>query len=109
MTTFSPKKAFQNNLSLVYTGSMYVPHFAGYITTDTLEKTDHFFEVNIKSSYVFDVKEKFQIQLSGGIQNILNSYQSDFDKGVDRDASYIYGPSRPRTFFIGLKFGTDLL
>jgi outer membrane receptor for ferrienterochelin and colicins len=55
------------------------------------------------------VKEKFQIQLSGGIQNILNSYQSDFDKGVNRDASYIYGPSRPRTFFIGLKFGTDLL
>jgi outer membrane receptor for ferrienterochelin and colicins len=109
MTTFSPKKAFQNNISLVYTGSMYVPHFAGYIPTDTLEKTDHFFEVNIKSSYVFEVKEKFQIQLSGGIQNILNSYQSDFDKGVDRDASYIYGPSRPRTFFIGLKFGTDLL
>jgi outer membrane receptor for ferrienterochelin and colicins len=109
MTTFSPKKAFQNNLSLVYTGSMYVPHFAGYITTDTLEKTGHFFEVNIKSSYVFEVKEKFQIQLNGGIQNILNSYQSDFDKGVNRDASYIYGPSRPRTFFIGLKFGTDLL
>ena len=109
MTTFSPKKAFQNNLSLVYTGSMYVPHFAGYISTDTLEKTDHFFEVNIKSSYVFEVKEKFQIQLSGGIQNLLNSYQSDFDKGVDRDASYIYGPSRPRTIFIGLKFGTDLL
>jgi outer membrane receptor for ferrienterochelin and colicins len=109
MTTFSPKRAFQNNLTLVYTGSMYVPHFAGYIESDVLEKSSNFFEINFKSSYLFEVSENLQIQLSGGIQNILNSYQSDFDLGIDRDASYIYGPSRPRSFFIGLKFGTDLL
>jgi outer membrane receptor for ferrienterochelin and colicins len=109
MTTFSPKRAFQNNLTLVYTGSMYVPHFAGYIESDVLEKSSNFFEINFKSSYLFEVSENLQIQLSGGIQNILNSYQSDFDLGIDRDASYIYGPSRPHSFFIGLKFGTDLL
>lgn len=109
MTTFSPKRAFQNNLSLVYTGSMFVPHFAGYVESDVLEKSSNFFEINFKSSYLFEVSENLQIQLSGGIQNIINSYQSDFDLGIDRDASYIYGPSRPRSFFIGLKFGTDLL
>ena len=26
-----------------------------------------------------------------------------FDSGDERDSSYIYGPSRPRTFFVGAK------
>jgi outer membrane receptor for ferrienterochelin and colicins len=44
------------------------------------------------------------LQINGGMKNILNSYQKDFDKGVLRDAGYIYGPSLPRTVFIGLSF-----
>ena len=28
----------------------------------------------------------------------------DFDKGVDRDSGYIYGPSLPRSWFVGAKF-----
>lgn len=109
MATYAPKKAFQNNLTGVYTGSMYVPHFAGFISDDTLRKTDAFFELNWKSAYVFNIKNNFQLEISGGIQNIFNSYQRDFDRGVLRDAGYIYGPGRPRTFFIGLKIGNDLL
>lgn len=109
MATFSPKKAFQNNLSLVYTGKMYAQHFAGFIAEDRLVTTPDFYEINLKSSYTFVVKEKLHLQLSGGVQNIFNQYQNDFDMGVNRDASYIYGPSRPRTIFIGLKIGTDLL
>jgi len=109
MATFSPKKAFQNNISVVYTGKMYAQHYAGFIAEDRLETTTDFFEVNLKSSYTFTVKEKLHLQLSGGIQNIFNQYQNDFDLGVNRDATYIYGPSRPRTIFIGLKIGTDLL
>lgn len=109
MATFSPKKAFQNNFSLVYTGRMYAQHFAGFIAEDRLVTTPDFFEINLKSSYTFVVKEKLYLQLSGGIQNLFNQYQNDFDSGVNRDASYIYGPSRPRTIFVGLKFGSDLL
>ncbi|WP_276975962.1 TonB-dependent receptor, partial [Flavobacterium filum] len=109
MATFSPKKAFQNNLSLIYTGKMYAQHFAGFIPEDRLETTVDFYEINLKSSYTFVVKEKLHLQLSGGIQNIFNQYQNDFDLRVNRDANYIYGPSRPRTIFIGLKIGTDLL
>ena len=33
----------------------------------------------------------------------FNAYQKDFDKGVDRDSGYIYGPSLPRSWFIGAK------
>ena len=109
MATFSPKTAFQNNLSLVYTGRMFVPHYAGFIIEDELSHTPDFLEVNLKSSYVFVISKNLQIQLSGGIQNVLNSYQRNFDSGVNRDAAFVYGPSRTRTFFIGLKFGTDLL
>ncbi len=29
--------------------------------------------------------------------------------GVDRDANYVYGPSGPRTMFVGLKLGNKLL
>ena len=107
--TYAPLKKFQNNLTLVYTGSMYVPHFEGYTTQDELKKTEGFLEVNWKSAYTFELDEQFHLQLSGGVQNIFNSYQQDFDKGVNRDATYIYGPSRPRTIFVGLKLGTNLL
>ena len=48
------------------------------------------------------------LEFSGGIKNILNSYQDDFDTGIDRDPGYIYGPLTPRTVFIGLRFGNLL-
>lgn len=106
--TFAPRKNWQNNLSAVYTGKMWVPHIAGFIAEDRLEKTNDFLEINLKSAYTIPLKGHYGIQLNAGIQNIFNSYQNDFDKGASRDANYVYGPARPRTFFIGLKFGTDL-
>ena len=42
------------------------------------------------------------LQINAGIQNIFNAYQDDFDKGADRDSGYIYGPSLPRSFFVGV-------
>lgn len=109
IATYAPKKHLQNNLSFIYTGSMFTPHYEGFIANDKLEKTKSFYEINWKSAYVFSISDTLQLEVSGGIQNILNSYQRDFDSGINRDASYIYGPSRPRTIFIGLKLGTDLL
>ncbi len=109
IATYAPKKYLQNNLSIIYTGSMFTPHYEGFIANDKLEKTKSFYEINWKSAYVFSISDTLQLEVSGGIQNILNSYQRDFDSGINRDASYIYGPSRPRTIFIGLKLGTDLL
>ncbi len=106
IVTYASGKKFQNNISGIYTGSMYVPHLAGFITEDRLEKTRDFFELNIKTSYDFSLDEHkhSKIRLSGGIRNIFDSYQQDFDQGTDRDANYIYGSSRPRVFFVGIKF-----
>ncbi|MCY2686631.1 TonB-dependent receptor [Salinimicrobium sp. TH3] len=107
--TWAPVKNWQNNLSGVYTGSMYVPHLAGYIEKDRLEKTRSFMEVNFKTAYIFELAKSFELEFNLGVQNLFDQYQEDFDMGVDRDANYVYGPSRPRTLFVGLKFGNKLL
>jgi outer membrane receptor for ferrienterochelin and colicins len=101
-----PTLNFNISISGIYTGSMYVPHYTGYILNDVLEKSDDFFEWNVKLAHSFVLSNTITIQLNGGIQNILNSYQKDFDKGIFRDAGYIYGPSRPRTLFLGIKISS---
>ena len=92
------------SLSGTYTGSMLVQHFAGYIAKDVEVQTPEFYDVNLKLSYDIAINGQAKLQVNGGVQNIFNSYQDDFDKGVSRDSGYVYGPAQPRTAFVGLKF-----
>ena len=96
-------RALEAALSCSYTGPMLVQHFAGYIAKDQEVVTPSFFDMSIKLSYDWEIASATILQLNGGIQNILNSYQDDFDQGPNRDAGYIYGPNRPRTLFFGVK------
>ncbi len=102
--TVLPVKPMNVSLSGVYTGSMLVPHLAGYIANDRLETSPDFFDLTLKASYDFKLGKSTILQLNGGVQNIFNSYQKDFDQGENRDAGYIYGPSLPRTIFVGMKY-----
>ncbi len=104
--TFSsaPLKKFDFSLSGTYTGSMYVPHMAGYINAPRLEHTSDFVDLNIKLNYTFILRDHLRMQLSAGVQNIFNSFQKDLDKGKFRDSGYFYGPTQPRTYFVGIKF-----
>ncbi len=43
------------------------------------------------------------MSLSTGIKNVFNSYQDDFDKGINRDPAYIYGPNLPHSVYFGTK------
>ncbi|WP_066628295.1 TonB-dependent receptor [Labilibacter marinus] len=107
--TYTPRSGFSAALSGVYTGSMLVPHYGlagdpGTPKMDELFKTSSFFENNIKLAYEFSWLEKgVGFEIYGGLQNIFNQYQDDFDSGKNRDSGYIYGPSRPRTVFFGIK------
>ena len=66
-------------------------------------------ELGFKSSYTFNLKKiETDMQVFGGVKNIFDQYQSDFDSGKNRDSNYVYGSGTPRTYFIGLKFGTGL-
>ena len=49
--------------------------------------------------------KKPKLKMFGGVKNILDAYQEDFDSGKNRDSNYVYGPATPRTVFIGLKLG----
>jgi outer membrane receptor for ferrienterochelin and colicins len=105
---YSPTESLSFSYSGVYTGSMAVPHVIDVSTERTIiENTSSFFEQNIKLSYTIPVDEHYMLSIFAGIQNLTNSYQEDFDTGADRDAGYVYGPIRPRTFFMGLKFGFE--
>lgn len=103
----SPFKNMSVSLSGTYTGSMYVPHLAGYIEKDKLEKSGRFFDANIKLSYDFSISGNYVLQVNGGVQNIFQSYQKDSDQGPDRDAGYIYGPGLPRSWFAGIKLSLN--
>ena len=113
--TAAPFQNFDFSLSGVYTGRMHVPHFAPtdeipagfpytYIKKDELVHTPDFFDFNTKLNYTFVLNEHLKIQLNGGVQNIFNAFQKDLDKGTYRDSGYFYGPTQPRTYFIGIKF-----
>lgn len=105
---YNPTKFLALYYSGVITGSMNVPHVIDPETERTIiESTPVFFENNVKIAYTIKTKEDFKVQFFGGVQNVLNSYQNDLDRGAERDAGYIYGPLRPRTIFAGLKFGLN--
>ncbi|MBP2830634.1 TonB-dependent receptor [Aquimarina sp. U1-2] len=100
-----PGKHFNMDLTGTYTGNMIVPRVVSESGFLNLVDTDPFLDINVKLEYHTDISENFQITFSGGVKNIFNSYQDDFDIGPLRDSDYIYGPGAPRTFFIGIKFG----
>lgn len=108
LTAFiNPIEHLEFIFSMIYTGSMKVPHFAGGIGVDgivnsenLLKTTPNFIELNTSISYIFyDAPE---IKLTFAINNLLDNYQKDFDRGPNRDSNYIYGPLKPRTYRIGI-------
>ncbi len=101
--SYNPLKDLMLALSGNYTGSMLVEHHAGFIEKDVTVKTPDFMEVNLKVSYDLKLYKGIRLQFNGGVQNIFDAYQNDFDQKVERDAAYIYGPMAPRCFFLGLK------
>ncbi len=103
-------KHWAASVSFNYTGSMLVPYF-GEKAVDPglgeLIKTGSFYDLGLKLQYTVKINGA-SLQLYAGVKNLFNSYQNDFDEGVDRDPGYIYGPITPRTVYAGLKVGNML-
>ena len=109
-----PLKALDVSLSGVYTGRMHVPHFAPvdvvpgdyeytYIAKDEMVHTPDFLDLSAKVAYTFGLSGRIKLQLNAGVQNILDAFQKDLDRGTYRDSGYFYGPTQPRTLYIGCK------
>lgn len=105
--SFRPNKKFNANFNYVYTGKMIIPHFGGAPNqlTDEMYTSDPFSELSTKIGYTIEF-EKIQsnVEFYSGIKNIFNAYQSNFDIGKNRDSNFVFGPSLPRTFYIGMKW-----
>ncbi len=102
--TYNPWEKFSISANGTYTGSMLVQHNEGYINEDREVRTPNFFDIGLKFAYDFKFSGNIRLQINAGVKNILDQFQSDLDVGAERDASYIYGPVFPRTYFFGIKF-----
>lgn len=103
-SNYKPIKSFAIDLTGVYTGKMLVPHVQqddSYV----LKQAKDFAELNLRLGYTVQTKKEFSIEFFGGVQNMFNAFQKDFDRGALRDSQYVYGPSKPRTFTFGIKLG----
>ena len=102
-----PMIDFNVSLSGVYTGRMYVGHPKGGSerTKDfsIIEHTPSFLTLNLKLAYDFYLYNQVKLQASAGVQNLLDAYQKDLDKGPSRASDYVYGPTQPRSLFLGVK------
>ncbi|MFC2265471.1 MAG: TonB-dependent receptor domain-containing protein [Prevotella conceptionensis] len=102
-----PTIDFNVSLSGVYTGRMYVGHPKGGSerTKDfsIIEHTPSFLTLNLKLAYDFYLYNQVKLQASAGVQNLLDAYQKDLDKGPSRASDYVYGPTQPRSIFLGVK------
>lgn len=106
---YSPNMLLDFALTGNYSGPMLVPYFGPKLENPEvgqLNKTDSFFDIGTKVTYDVKLTDAIKMELSGGIKNIFNSYQSDFDSGIDRDPAYVYGPLSPRTIYFGVKIGS---
>jgi len=101
---YKNERRLNAEFSVEYTGSMEVPHYGGYILSDRLETTDPFWVVNLKFNRKVELKTGDSFNFLAGIFNLFDSYQKDLDLGADRDSGYVYGPSKPRSFYAGLKY-----
>jgi outer membrane receptor for ferrienterochelin and colicins len=110
-----------------YTSSMLVPHFGlnpsdqlpeleeqrqleeinegNVIRGEELANVPAFYDIGMNLSYQVEFSKKLNMKIKAGVKNLFDSYQSDFDSGIYRDAGYIYGPSIPRTFYMTLELG----
>lgn len=104
--SMTPTEKISANINYVYTGTMKIPHFSGAPNQaiDEIIDSDSFSNVSIKLSYTVDI-ERFHsgLEFYTGAKNIFNQYQEVFDIGKNRDSNFVYGPSQPRTLYIGIK------
>ena len=108
---YKPLERLQLIASGTYTGSMLLYHSEAEEEAGSKHaagghihkvETPSFFDLTLKATYTIPLGGRSLLEISGGVQNIFDSFQRDFDSGPDRDASYIYGPTRPRTLFVGM-------
>lgn len=107
-SNFHITKQLGASLFGTFTGPMLVQHAAhtdiyGVEHPDSEYRTPSFLDLGVKASYTFNLTDLVKLEINAGVKNIFDAFQSDIDLGAGRDSAYIYGPSMPRTYFVGVK------
>lgn len=105
--SYKPTNQLSIDLTSVLTGPMRIAKLEDATTGRLgIRNTSAFYDLNMKVAYQSNFNNGLRYELAFGCQNILNQYQRDFDSGPTRDASYIYGPMQPQTFYISCRIGS---
>jgi outer membrane receptor for ferrienterochelin and colicins len=99
---WQPKPFFSLRSSLNFTGPMDVL-YQGEFRDIGIERTPSFSEIDILAFYTIPFAGKLVLEANAGLRNLSNAFQQDFESGRDRDATYVFGPMRPRMFTMGLQ------
>lgn len=94
--------------AFTYTGSMLIPYFGPALNDPSmgeLRESNPFYDLSISINRELIVGN-VKMELFTGVKNIFNSYQNDFDHGIDRDPGYMYGPALPRTIQMGIRLAS---
>lgn len=105
--TYNPTKNWNISANGVFTGGMLLAHIAGDGTgqdVDDFFQAKSFTDMGFRAGHIFEFPSiKSGIEIFGGMKNVFDDYQKNFDTGKNRDSNFVYGPSLPRTIFIGLR------
>ena len=102
---YNPFKSINFSFNYIYTGEMVLLHLAGSSNqlNDEYVISPVFNEMGIKATYTSRLNRVgVDIDYSIGVKNLTNTYQQDFDTYKNRDSNFIYGPTMPRTYYLGL-------
>ena len=106
-SNFYITKQLHANIFGTFTGPMLVQHNAYTVADvefgDSEVTTPSFWDFGFKLGYTFRLSDIIKLEVNAGVKNLFDDYQRDLDVGAGRDSAYIYGPSLPRTYFVGVK------
>ncbi|KAB2810092.1 TonB-dependent receptor plug domain-containing protein [Phaeocystidibacter luteus] len=100
IVAYIPNERWRVDMSTTVTGSMVTPNERLGI----LVETPWFVDGNLSVQRTWEIKNA-HLTLEAGVYNVLDMYQSDVEIGWERDASYFYGPIRPRSYYLSLTYG----
>ncbi|MFN3196046.1 MAG: TonB-dependent receptor [Chlorobiota bacterium] len=105
--SYTPSKMLTMSTNITYTGPMLIAHFGGEGTGQKFDQyftSPEFYDIGLRVGYTIELDETSTgLEIFGGMKNILNSYQENFDISKNRDSNFIYGPGLPRTTYLGLR------
>ncbi|MCP9234927.1 TonB-dependent receptor [Lewinella sp. JB7] len=105
--TYTPTADWSLSANLVHTGTMQLVHFAGEGTgqsTDEYFDSPTFTDLGLRLARTFRAERRGAgLEVFGGVKNLFDAYQQNFDTGKNRDSNFIYGPGLPRTLYVGLR------